>query len=477
MKRLLVSCFGLGWLPGAPGTWGSVPPMLIFALIGHFSTSTMITSIIMAALAVAASVVCVKFAPAVINATGKTDPREVVVDEFAGQAVAFIPIAVLPISRVCTIAVLGFLFFRLFDITKPWPIRRLERLPKGWSILADDLLAGVYAGIVLLFCHRIGLVEYLSGLPLCSKVSSINVFSAVILGAVQGLTEFLPVSSSGHLVLFETLFNFDPEKPGMLLFDLAVHVGTVATIFIVFRKSIAAFFKNLMMSGRYGTAAGKMGSRFAGESASQKIVKGRLSYCKMALRIYKKSPSVHFLVLAIVATGVTGILGVLFKDYFTSARGNLATVALMWVLTGTLLLITDLRKKTRLGLRQFGIIAAVLVGVSQAIAIMPGISRSGATICTAILIGLHRRWAVEFSFLIAIPAILGATAIQLVENFAEIGSGGLPISSVLIGPVTAALVGILALKLLIRASRAANLKVFAFYCYILACFVLIYYLK
>ena len=175
-----------------------------------------------------------------------------------------------------------------------------------------------------------------------------------------------------------------------------------------------------------------------------------------------------------VATVVTGVLGLLLRDLSNSARGSMATVASMWVITGTLLLITDWRKKTRLGLRQFGISAAVVVGIAQAVAIMPGISRSGATICAAILIGLHRRWAVEFSFLIAIPAILGAAAIQLVKDAGKIGSATLPISSVLIGSVVAALVGILALKLLIKSSRKANFKFFAFYCYILAGFVLVY---
>ena len=128
-------------------------------------------------------------------------------------------------------------------------------------------------------------------------------------------------------------------------------------------------------------------------------------------------------------------------------------------------------------LRKFGITAAVVVGLDQAVAIMPGISRSGANICAAILIGLHRRWAVEFSFLIAIPAILGAATIQLVKDFDKIGSATLPISSVLTGSVVAAIVGILALKLLIKVSRKANLKFFAFYCYILAAFVTVYLLS
>jgi len=154
MKRLLASCFGLGWLPLAPGTWGSLPPVVVFALMRHFGTSTVVTSIVMAALALAGCVVCVKFAPAAMAATSKTDPREVVADEFAGQAVTFIPIGAVPAGQIWTTVVLGFLLFRLFDIAKPWPIRKLEKLPKSWGILADDLLAGVYAWLTLLVCTK-----------------------------------------------------------------------------------------------------------------------------------------------------------------------------------------------------------------------------------------------------------------------------------------------------------------------------------
>ena len=159
MKRLLTSCFGLGWLPVAPGTWGSLPPVIVFALMCHFGTSTVVTSIVMSALALAGSVVCVKFAPAAMAATGKTDPREVVADEFAGQAVTFLSIPFLTVGaastgQIWTTVVLGFLLFRLFDIAKPWPIRKLEKLPKAWGILADDLLAGVYAWLTLLVCSK-----------------------------------------------------------------------------------------------------------------------------------------------------------------------------------------------------------------------------------------------------------------------------------------------------------------------------------
>lgn len=169
MKKLFTSCFGLGWLPVAPGTWGSLPPTIVFALMCYLNASVATVSIIMAALALAGSVVCVKFAPAVIASTGKTDPREVVADEFAGQAITFLAVSfstipTLSASRIWIIALLGFVVFRLFDIVKPWPIRNLEKLPNGWGILSDDLLAGVYAGIVVVLCYTTGLIEYLSRL-------------------------------------------------------------------------------------------------------------------------------------------------------------------------------------------------------------------------------------------------------------------------------------------------------------------------
>jgi phosphatidylglycerophosphatase A len=160
MKRLAASCFGLGRLPLAPGTWGSLPPTIIFGLMGQFHASAIAISIVMAALVLAGSVVCVKFAPIAIAATGKSDPREVVADEVAGQAVTFLVMPFLVIAtasagQIWGSAVLGFVLFRIFDIAKPWPIRKLEKLPKGWGVLADDLLAGVYAWIVLQFFIRL----------------------------------------------------------------------------------------------------------------------------------------------------------------------------------------------------------------------------------------------------------------------------------------------------------------------------------
>ncbi len=160
MKRLLASCFGLGRLPVAPGTWGSLPPAIIFALMCHLGVSALLISLVMAALALGGCAICIKFTPAVIAATGQTDPREVVADELAGQALTFLTIpffipVILTTGQICIITSGGFLLFRLFDIVKPWPIRKLEKLPEGWGVLADDLMAGLYAAIVLQVCTRL----------------------------------------------------------------------------------------------------------------------------------------------------------------------------------------------------------------------------------------------------------------------------------------------------------------------------------
>lgn len=163
MKRILTSCFGLGRLPIAPGTWGSLPPVIIFGLMCHFGASPAMISNVMAVLVLAGSVVCVQFAPAAIAATGKNDPGEVVADELAGQAVVFLFSPFLAMGtasprQIFITAFTGFVLFRLFDISKPWPIRKLEKFPAGWGILADDLLAGVFAWIVLQICIRVFIV-------------------------------------------------------------------------------------------------------------------------------------------------------------------------------------------------------------------------------------------------------------------------------------------------------------------------------
>jgi phosphatidylglycerophosphatase A len=159
MKRLFTSSFGLGFLPGCPGTFGSLPPAGLFLLLAYLGAPAKWISIIMIVWAAAASIICVVFSPDVISATGKPDPREIVIDELAGQCVVFAPAVFFSQLNPLLIAGFGFALFRLFDVTKPFPIKKLERLPAGWGILADDLLAGIYAAGVMLFISRF--VNYL----------------------------------------------------------------------------------------------------------------------------------------------------------------------------------------------------------------------------------------------------------------------------------------------------------------------------
>ena len=150
-RRMLLTCFGLGRLPMAPGTWASVPPAVVFGLMCYFELSAVLVTIVMAIFILAGCFACVRFSNEMVAELGKKDPGRIVADEVAGQAVTFL---ILPgissdIMEVAAITITGFLLFRIFDIFKPWPIKKLENLPDGWGILCDDLLAGVYALVVL----------------------------------------------------------------------------------------------------------------------------------------------------------------------------------------------------------------------------------------------------------------------------------------------------------------------------------------
>jgi phosphatidylglycerophosphatase A len=161
-KRFLASCFGLGNLPIAPGTWGSLPPVAVLLMMGWTGiVSPVGVAVVMFMLALFGSVVCVRFAPVSIAATGKKDPSEVVADEFAGQAVTFIVAGMFTPAGIYPTALIGFLLFRIFDIIKPWPLRKLEKLPQGWGILADDLGAGVYAGLSMSLIYLIWISDVL----------------------------------------------------------------------------------------------------------------------------------------------------------------------------------------------------------------------------------------------------------------------------------------------------------------------------
>jgi len=183
----------------------------------------------------------------------------------------------------------------------------------------------------------------------------VSVFEVILLGAIQGITEFLPVSSSGHLVLLETLFGLKSDTPEMLLFDLAVHLGTVGAVVIVFLQSSA-------VSRAGGGAVFDAGQGEPAE-ASKPVSAWRL------------------LAMIVIATIATGILVMPIKHLFEQARGSLAFVGAMWIITGTLLWITDRKKHSRFDLGQFGLKGRFSSVWRKAWPSWPGISRSGATVC------------------------------------------------------------------------------------------------
>ncbi|MDD5135462.1 MAG: phosphatidylglycerophosphatase A [Phycisphaerae bacterium] len=148
MKKLILSCFGLGFLPIAPGTWGSLLPVGLFLVVHSIWPNGCILSMILAAMIIVSSILCILLAGEAEKIANKKDPGWVVIDEFAGQAITLLPIVFMT-EKIPLMTAAAFVFFRIFDILKPTPIRRLEKLGGGVGILADDLLAGVYAAIAL----------------------------------------------------------------------------------------------------------------------------------------------------------------------------------------------------------------------------------------------------------------------------------------------------------------------------------------
>lgn len=435
-------------MPVAPGTWASLPIALLFGVLKAIDASPEAIAAIMTLIVVYGVVVCVRFSPSVTLRLGQTDPREIVADEWAGQAIVFVGLGAVANNLACVTMVLGFVLFRLFDILKPWPIKKIEKLPGGVGIVADDIVAGVMAMAVVLVCWGTRLSELLSSQIQISD--QLNVFTAAILGAVQGLTEFLPVSSDGHLVLLQKWFRLPSADSGpMITFDLMVHMGTVASVLIVMRGEIMAWLKRLFQFSRYGY---------------------------IVQQVYARSGALRILVLAIVADVVTAVGYFVFKHALEKSRDSMWLLVWGWVASGVLLIIVDLRRRGRLSLRKFDMKGAAWVGLAQAIAILPSVSRSGSTIGTASLLGLKRRWAVEFSFLAGVPLIVAANLKDVYENREMITGGGLNGLAFGVGTAVAYLVGIFALKLLIKAARRASLKYFGYYCLGLAGLVAVYIL-
>ncbi|MEJ2155720.1 MAG: undecaprenyl-diphosphate phosphatase [Desulfobacteraceae bacterium] len=263
-----------------------------------------------------------------------------------------------------------------------------------------------------------------------------NWIEAVVLGIVQGLTEFLPVSSSGHLVLFQHLFGLvEPE----LLFDICVHVGTLAAVLVVFYRDILNLLSTLVRLPGLVRDYGGMGALFTDH------------------------PEFRLMVMIVLGCVPTALLGGLFAKIAEQLFGTIWLVGISLLITGTFLWFTRSQKHSGHSIRQMRLKDALLIGLVQGLAIIPGISRSGATISAALYLRLDRELAGRFSFLLAIPAILGAMVLGLDS---EAFQTTLPAVTILLGSLAAAAVGLIALVVLLRMVKKGQLHRFAPYCWI-----------
>ncbi len=272
-------------------------------------------------------------------------------------------------------------------------------------------------------------------------MSELDYLQAVVLGLVQGLTEFLPVSSSGHLAITQKYFDLAPNGATMLLFDVLAHLATLVAVAVVFAQPISRFVR-----------------RLSAETS------GSWHRPRYAWRI---------VMLAVAASAPTGVIGLKYQDTFESAFGNPWLIGMCLIVTGIMLALLAVVPRGRRGWKRFPWWQAVLVGLAQSAAILPGISRSGATICMASYLGLRRRWVAEFSFLIAAPAILGGTLLKVRDTLslpAEVVSA-IPLGPVIVGSLVSLVVGVFALKLLLGAVRRAKLHYFSVYCLVLGALV------
>jgi len=283
---------------------------------------------------------------------------------------------------------------------------------------------------------------------------------SIIMGIVQGIAEFLPISSDGHLAIMRHILHIQTDNS--LLFDVLLHFGTLIAVFIVFWKDIA----ELIVEGFkiIGDSLINIG-RFCNNLASKK----KTEYKKVISTPYRK-----FVMLIIVSTIPTGIIGVIFKNAIEVAGQTLLVPGLCLILSGLLLMIADRVKTGKKTEETATYQDATLIGVAQGLAILPGLSRSGSTITTSLLFGFDKNFAVKYSFIMSIPAILGAVILQLKDFSMDMVSQS-DLLNYLVGTIVAAAVGYFAIKTMLIVVRGKKFKYFAYYCFTIGTFALIWY--
>lgn len=268
---------------------------------------------------------------------------------------------------------------------------------------------------------------------------------AIVLGLVQGLSEFLPISSSGHLALLQNLFEINEDK--VIFFAVLLHIGTLVSIFVVYHKDIYALIKELFLLFK---------DIFTGKG----------------LRI-KERPIRKLGIMIIVSSIPTAIMGLLFSDYIDKIFGSLTVIAVCWIITGFILLFSEKLKNNKKEIEGMKYRNAIFIGICQGLAIMPGISRSGSTIVGSLVTGLKREFAVEFAFLISIPAILGSAILEFPKAI-KAGIEPSTIGPMIVGFLVAAISGYFAITTMIKIVSKHKMRYFSYYVWIIGLGTFIY---
>ncbi len=259
-------------------------------------------------------------------------------------------------------------------------------------------------------------------------------WEAALLGLVQGLTEFLPISSSGHLVLGKYVLGVNTAGADNVVFEVFVHFGTVLSILTIYWRQVRDII---------------------GDTLASIIKPSQLP------QMYAEREGFRMALLILITMVPTGITYIFFKDFLEARFADPRFASGMLLVTGVLLLLTLLRKNPDGKLTP---VKAFFVGLAQAAAMIPGISRSGATICTALYQNVDPEKAANFSFLMLLPVVLGATLLKTLDMFeGDITLGLVPIVA---GTLVAYVSGVLAIKLLLDFVRRGRLSYFAYYCFL-----------
>jgi len=264
-------------------------------------------------------------------------------------------------------------------------------------------------------------------------LTTLSLLETLILAIVQGVTEWLPISSSGHLVVVQQYLLHEPPP---LLFDVALHIGTLCVVLVVFWRELMSILKALVRFD-FKSEEGKLG------------------------------------VFIAVGSIPTALIGYFFHDVLESFFYNVLVVGMALVVNGVVLFFSELREDGR----RVGFLDSLLIGVAQGTAIVPGISRSGLTIATALLRKVEKKTAFAFSFLLSVPAVIGATILESARAWAssDLVIGGVDIATMLFGVVVSMIIGYISLKLLRKIVMSKRLHLFAYYCWIAGIAIILYH--